>query len=60
MPANSISDGPITKPLSILCILIAVLSRTQAEKGKSLNDFKFGTCIGRFLSDSHLYWSFSE
>ena len=50
-PANSIFEGPVTNPLLILSILIEVLSRTHAEKGKSLNDFKFGSCIGRFPSD---------
>ena len=50
-PANSIFDGPIRNPLSILSILIEVLSRAHAERGKSLNDFQFGTCICRSLSD---------
>ena len=48
--AKSTFDGPITDLLSILCILIEVLSNPHA-KGKSLNDFKFGTFIGRFLSE---------
>ena len=51
MPANSISDSPITNPLSILCILIEVLSRAHAKGEKSLNDFKFGTFNGRFPCD---------
>ena len=49
--ANSTFDGPITILLSVLCILVEVLSRAQAKSGKSLNDFKFGTSIGRFPSD---------
>ena len=52
-PANSILfDGPITTLLSIRCILIEVLSRADAKRGKRLNDFKSGTSIGRFSSDS--------
>ena len=51
-PANSIpADGPITNRLSVLCILVEVLSRVHANRGKSLNDFKFGTSVGRFSSD---------
>ena len=34
----------------VLCILVEVLSRAHAEKRKSLNRFKFGISIGRFLS----------
>ena len=49
--ANSISDGPMTNLLSTLCILAEVLSRAHAKGGKGLNDFKFGTFIGRFQSD---------
>ena len=50
--ANSTFDGPIKKnQLSILCVLIEIISRTHAERGKSLNCFKFGTFIGRFPSD---------
>ena len=51
MPVNSIFDGPITNLLSILCILIEIVSRARAKGGKSLNDFKFGTIVGRFQSD---------
>ena len=51
MPATSIFDGPITNLLSILCILIEIVSRARAKGGKSLNDFKFGTIVGRFQSD---------
>ena len=51
MPANSIFDGSITNLLSILCIWVKVLSRAHANRGKSLNDFKFGMSIGRFPSD---------
>ena len=50
-PANSIFDGSITSLLSILCILVEILSRAQAKTGESLNDFKFGTSVGRFSSD---------
>ena len=50
-PANSIFDGPITSLLSVLCILVEVLSRGHAKRGKSLNDFKFSTSISRFSSD---------
>ena len=32
-PANSISDGPITNLLSILCILVEVFSRAHAGDG---------------------------
>ena len=35
----------------MLCILIEVLSCAHAKGGKSLNDFKFGSFIGRFQSD---------
>ena len=51
MPANSILDGPVTALLSVLCILLEVLSCAGVKKGKSLNDFKFGTSIGHFLND---------
>ena len=50
-PPNSIFDGPITNLLSVLCILIEILPRAHAKGGKKLNDFKFGTFIGRFPSD---------
>ena len=49
--ANSIFDGPITNLLSTMCILIEILSCAHAKRGKGLNDFKFGTFIGRFQSD---------
>ena len=53
MPANSILDGSITALLSVLCILVEleVLSCALVKKVKSLNDFKFGTSVGRFLID---------
>ena len=35
----------------MLCILTEILSCARAERAKSLNDFKFGTAIGRFPSD---------
>ena len=34
----------------MLCILVEVLSRAHVKRGKSLNDFKFGTSTGRFSS----------
>ena len=34
-----------------MCILIEVISRVHAKGGKSFNDLKFGTFIGRFPSD---------
>ena len=37
--------------LSTLCILIEILSRAHDKRGKSLNDFTFGTFISRFPSD---------
>ena len=37
--------------LSTLCILIEILSGTQAQGEKSLNDFEFGPFIVRFPSD---------
>ena len=49
-PANSIFDSAITNLLSTLCILIQILFRAHA-RGGSLNDFSFGTFIGRFQSD---------
>ena len=51
-PANSIFAGPLSNLLWILCILIEILSRAHAKGAKkSLNDFKFGTIMGRFPSD---------
>ena len=50
-PADSISDGPVTNLLSVPCILIEILSRVHTKEGKSLNDLKFGTFIGCFLSE---------
>ena len=49
-PADSISDGPVTNLFSILYILVEVLSRAHVKSGKTLNDYKFGTSIGRFSS----------
>ena len=51
MPANSIFDCPVTTLLSILCSLREVLSRAHVKGGIGLNNFKFGTFIGRFQSD---------
>ena len=48
---NSIFDGHITNLPSILCILIEVLPCAHANRKKNLNDFKFGTFIGCFLSE---------
>ena len=42
-PANSISDGPITNLLSVLCSLIDILSRVLCET--------VGTSIDYFSSD---------
>ena len=50
-PAYSIFDGPETNLLSVLCILVEVLSCAQTKRGKSLNDFKFGTSVGCFSSE---------
>ena len=58
-PPNSIADGAVTNLLSVPCLLIEILSRTHAKgakkkrekKKESLNDFKFGTFVGRFPSD---------
>ena len=53
-PPNSISDGPVTDLLSILCILIEILSHAHAHaKGakKSLRGFRVGTSFGNFPSD---------
>ena len=51
-PGNSVFDGPITNIISILCILIEILTRAHAKRGQSLNDFKFGTFIGRLPCDT--------
>ena len=50
--ANSIFDGAITNRLLILGILIDVLSGAHAKWGISFSDFKFGTFIGCFPSDT--------
>ena len=50
-PANSIFDSPMRNLFSILCLLVEVLSRAHAKRGKSLNDFKFGVFIGCFSND---------
>ena len=52
-PANSISDGPVTNLLSILCILIEICSLAHGGGGgggggRALSIFKFGPFIGRF------------
>ena len=49
--ANSIFDGSLQNLLSILGILIEILSRDHVNGKKGLNDFKFGTFVGRFWSD---------
>ena len=49
--ANSIFDGPVRNLLSVLRVLIEILSLPRAKGNKGLNDFKFGTFIGRFESD---------
>ena len=50
-PEKSISDGPVTNQLSVLCILIETISRAHAKVRKSFNGFRFGTLVGRFPSD---------
>ena len=51
MLANSISEGPITNLLSILCIMIEILPCAHAKcvcgvgGGGGLNDFKFGNFL---------------
>ena len=49
-PAHNKFDGPVTNLLSILRVLVKVISRAQAQRRKSLDDFKVGTSIGRFPS----------
>ena len=49
--ANSVFDGLITTLLSALRMLIGVLSSARAKWRKSRSGFKFGTSIGRFLSN---------
>ena len=49
---NSMFDGPVTNLLLILFILIKVLLGAHAKWGISFNDFKFGTFIGCFPSDT--------
>ena len=51
MLANSLFDGPVTNLPSVLCILIESLSHVHAKGRKRLNDFKFGSFIGRVQSD---------
>ena len=53
MPANSISDGPVTILLSRPCGFFNRNPFTCSCEGGGggLNDFKFGAFIGRFLSD---------
>ena len=48
---NSIFDSPVTNLLSVIRILIEIISRAHAKGGESLRGFKFGTFVGRFLSD---------
>ena len=50
-PAISIFEGHIATLHLIPCILVEVLSRAYRKRGQSLNDFKFGTSVGRFPSD---------
>ena len=42
----------LTTLLSMLCILVDVLSRAFAWRGKSCNDSESGTSTGRVSSDS--------
>jgi len=55
-PATSISDGPITGLLPILCILVETLSRVHVKGQTSLNDFKFGTLLVAFRSTARQPW----
>ena len=50
-PTNSIFNGPLINLLSILRSLVEILSRAQAKRAKSCNDFKFG----RFSNDGAAY-----
>ena len=50
-PANSIFDGPVTTLLLMLYVLVEVLSRASAKRGKGLTHLEFGTSVGRCLSD---------
>ena len=50
-PADSIFDGPVAKPLSMLCILTEIFPPAHAKGQKSLDGFKFCTFIGRFQTD---------
>ena len=49
--ANSIFDGPIASPLSVLCILIGFLLHAHVKGWESYNDSKFGTFNDNFSSD---------
>ena len=51
MPANSVFDGPVTNPLSVLCIVIEFPSHAHAKGGSSQNDFIFGTSVGHSPRD---------
>ena len=51
-PANSISDGPITTVFNAVQFVKKKKSfYLSCERGERLNDFRFGTLIGRFRSD---------
>ena len=49
-PANSIFDGSVTNPLSVLYVWIEILSRARAQEAEQLEWFQTW----------HFYWSFSE
>ena len=51
MPANSTLDRPVITRLSVLCILVEILSRAHAKRGKSLNNLESAASVGHFLSD---------
>ena len=48
-PANSIFSGPLTRLLSMLCVLMKILHVTvQKQKTKRLKGFRFCIFIGSF------------
>ena len=49
--ADSILDGRIAGPISVLRIWTEILSPAHAKREKSLNDFRFGPFTGRFSND---------
>ena len=52
-PTNSIFSGPLTRLLSMLCVLMKILSRAiEKKKTKRPEGFRFHTFIGRFQATS--------